>query len=326
MPDQLPASGEQPGPTAPLETFDDLWRDAVSRASTSTFLVFSDDHGSSSWTYSEFDAAVEKVSSYLLARHVGPGDAVHLALRNCPAFIVIWLAAARLGAWVVPVDPASSHRDIHHQLARVKAKVGFCGVARADVYREGAEPYGLLVAELDETDRDLTTEDSFVAVAGTSQVLDDCSKPAPQDRLAVLFTSGTTSGPKGVILTQANYATVARTMSAASHLGARDRWFVSLPLFHANAQYYCFAPAIAVRGSVAMTATFSASRWTRQARDMRATHASLFAGPIRMILARTADDAPGCTSATCGLLKVSARTTMQSSESSSAPFRASCMA
>ncbi len=72
-----------------------------------------------------------------------------------------------------------------------------------------------------------------------------------------------------------------------------DRWLVTLPLFHANAQYYCFAPAIAVGASVALTARFSASRWLMWARDLAATHASLFAAPIRMILARTpADEAP----------------------------------
>ena len=114
---------------------------------------------------------------------------------------------------------------------------------------------------------------------------------APADRLAVMFTSGTTSEPKGVVLTQHNYAHVADTMSAVVGLRPEHRWLVTLPLFHANAQYYCIAPAIAVGASVALTSTFSASQWLRQARDLAATHASLFAAPIRMILARRPADA-----------------------------------
>ena len=114
----------------------------------------------------------------------------------------------------------------------------------------------------------------------------------PADRLAVMFTSGTTSEPKGVVLTQRNYAYVADTMSAVVGLRPEHRWLVTLPLFHANAQYYCIAPAIAVGASVALTSAFSASQWLRQARDLAATHASLFAAPIRMILARRPADAP----------------------------------
>lgn len=107
-----------------------------------------------------------------------------------------------------------------------------------------------------------------------------------------MFTSGTTSEPKGVVLTQHNYAHVADTMSAIVGLGPEHRWLVTLPLFHANAQYYCIAPAIAVGASVALTSAFSASQWLRQARDLSATHASLFAAPIRMILARRPANAP----------------------------------
>jgi carnitine-CoA ligase len=104
-----------------------------------------------------------------------------------------------------------------------------------------------------------------------------------------MFTSGTTSQPKGVVLTQANYRTVAEVMAAVANLGPDDRWLVTLPLFHANAQYYCFSPAINVGASVALTATFSASQWIDMSHELGATHASLFAAPIRMILARTPD-------------------------------------
>ncbi len=101
-----------------------------------------------------------------------------------------------------------------------------------------------------------------------------------------MFTSGTTGRPKGVEITQANYAFAGATMAAACDLTADDRQLVVLPLFHANAQYYSFAAAIAVGASVALMPAFSASRFVDQAADHGATCASLFAGPIRMILAR----------------------------------------
>jgi crotonobetaine/carnitine-CoA ligase len=75
-------------------------------------------------------------------------------------------------------------------------------------------------------------------------------------------------------------------MAEAAELTADDRYLVVLPLFHANAQYYSFAAAIHVGASVALMHTFSASGFLPQIVRHGATCASLFAAPIRMILAR----------------------------------------
>jgi carnitine-CoA ligase len=268
-------------------TFQRIWSTAVAQHTGSPFLVFRAESGDvSRWTYGEFDAVVAQVATRLRDAGVEPGTPVHVVLRNCPAFIALWLATTRLGAWMVPVDPASAARDIASQVRRVAPVVGICAAARADVYHEGAGDAVPLVLELAETVDD-------VAPGGTFDVPADDVAPATvdsQDRLAVMFTSGTTSEPKGVDLTQGNYAHVAEAMADAAGLEARHRWYVTLPLFHANAQYYCFAPAIARGASVALLATFTASNYVRYARELEVTHASLFAAPIRMILARTPEE------------------------------------
>jgi crotonobetaine/carnitine-CoA ligase len=101
-----------------------------------------------------------------------------------------------------------------------------------------------------------------------------------------MFTSGTTGVPKGVEVTQANYAFAGRTMAAAAGLDETDRQLVVLPLFHANAQYYSFASSIWAGASVALMSSFTASGFLGQAARHEATTASLFAAPMRMILAR----------------------------------------
>jgi len=278
-------------------TFAQRWDTAVRTSGDRPFLIFEGPDGSvARWSYREFDAVVTRMGATLAEAGVTRGSSVHVVLRNCPAFIAIWLACARSGAWLVPVDPTSTARDISRQLDRVGPAAGVCAATRADVYAAGVKESAagrLAVIEHTETAADVAP------AAGTGGHAPAAPVPAalasavgPADRLAVMFTSGTTSEPKGVILTQHNYAHVADTMSAIVGLRPEHRWLVTLPLFHANAQYYCIAPAIAVGASIALTSAFSASQWLRQAHDLAATHASLFAAPIRMILARRPADAP----------------------------------
>ncbi|GAA4722247.1 ATP-dependent acyl-CoA ligase [Nocardioides endophyticus] len=266
--------------------FAHLWSRTVDRDGTRPFLLFrSDDGVTTQWTYAEFDRVVAQVAGSLRARGVGHGTPVHVVLRNAPIFVATWLAVARLGAWMVPVDPASTARDVASQVRRIRPQVALVAASRAAAFREGASGAVPCVVELNEDASDLDPQAEILSSPPVTG-----APVSPGDRLAVMFTSGTTSEPKGVDLTQACYTTVSLAMAQAAHLAARHRWFVSLPLFHANAQYYCFGPAIAVGASVALVASFSASRWVAQARDLEVTHASLFASPIRMILARTPSD------------------------------------
>lgn len=259
------------------------WRQAVASNPAGTFLVWEGPDGSTrTWTYAEFDDLVARVAGGLEARGVAAGKSVHLALTSSPTFVAVWLASIGLGAWIVPSDPSATSRELAGHLERTRPVVGLCGGPRADAYRaavaELARPP--IVEVVDEADTELS------GLMGDPAGWSTRPLPGPRNRAAVMFTSGTTSAPKGVEITQANYAFAGDVMAAAAGLGRDDRQLVVLPLFHANAQYYSFASAISVGASVALVHAFSASRFLSQAARHRATHASLFAAPIRMILAR----------------------------------------
>jgi carnitine-CoA ligase len=258
--------------------FAQVWTDAVVAHGDRTFLIFEGPGTEiAEWTYNEFDVIVGRVASSLFSLGVEPGSSVHVALSNSPSFVAIWIAAMRMGAWFVPSDPMSRTPELADHVTRTRPVVGVCGIGRADVYRAAA-PASLPIIVIDEADADFASlpADEF----------HDWATPALTDRAAVMFTSGTTGRPKGVEITQANYAFAAKTMAAAADLTCDDRHIVVLPLFHANAQYYSFASAIWVGASVALMHTFSASGFLPQCARHSATCASLFAAPIRMILAR----------------------------------------
>lgn len=269
-----------PDPT----TIAQVWANAVATRGSSPFLVFEAPRGEvARWTYAEFDACVVDLAATLLDHGVEPGMAVHLALTNHPTFVAAWLAANRIGAWIVPSDPMARPAELADHFDRTKPRVGFCSVARADDYRSVA-PAAMTIIEVDEADANKIGSGN-VGPPPSGQV-SEVPLPSLTDRAAVMFTSGTTGRPKGVEITQANYAFAGKTMAEAAGLTADDRQLVVLPLFHANAQYYSFASAMWAGASVALMSTFSASGFLGQAARHQATCASLFAAPIRMILAR----------------------------------------
>ena len=258
-------------------TLSALWADSVARAPRSSFLVFEGPTGDvSEWTYGEFDLLADRMAAYMAANGVDRGDAIHLALTNSPTFIAVWIAATKMGAWIVPSDPMGREAELAGHIKRTSPKLGFCSIDRESTYLAAAGSLGYIA--VDESDAGF----EFLPPDATSVHVD--SDPAAL--LAVMFTSGTTGRPKGVEITQANYAFAGEVMAHESALTADDRQLVVLPMFHANAQYYSFASAIAVGASVALMHTFSASGFLPQAVRHRATCASLFAAPLRMILAR----------------------------------------
>jgi carnitine-CoA ligase len=198
------------------------------------------------------------------------GDRVHVQLPNCREFFDVWFATALSGTVLVPTGPQSSADELAHVLADAAPVLSVRDVAEAEALRTGATPVG---PDGQEPDQD-ADQDEDAEAEGASPVA------------AILYTSGTTSRAKGVMVTDANYVAVGRAVADHLNVTAADRWLVVLPLFHANAQYYCTMSALVTGASIALAPRFSAGGWGRQARSMDATLASLFAAPVRMILSR----------------------------------------
>ena len=246
-------------------TFAQTWMRSVERGPSSQFLVFEAPDGTTiSWTYAEFDELVGRCAALLNELHVRAGSAVSIALTNSPAFVAIWIATVRLGAWLVPSDPMAAVPELAEHIARTRPVIGFCAITRADTYRAAAADAHMHLVEVDEADSTLAMFGEAVfgetacaeTVVGKSVCppgdLAGWPTPALTDRAAVMFTTGPTGVPDGVEITQADYAFAGATMAAASGLQPDDRQLVVLPLFRATAQFRSLASAIWVGASVVL--------------------------------------------------------------------------
>ncbi len=272
-----------PGSGMPPLPLHDRGRDTVAsvleghaaRRPDAPFLLFEQESGGiEQLSWAEMDRRAEAAAAQLAEFGVSAGETFNVHLQNRPEFFQLWFAAAKLGAAVVPTNPLASADELGYQLADSGCRLS---VTQPDL------------AQTVEQARAQAPDCAQVLVTGQpwprGQQPATRTSPGPTDVLGILYTSGTTSRPKGVMVTHAAYLHVGDAVAGHLRLRPDDRQLVVLPLFHGNAQYYSTCSALVTGASIALTPGFSASRWSVQAARMGATVASLFAAPIRMILA-----------------------------------------
>ena len=255
------------------DTLGSVLRDHASRLGEKPFLLFERTPGSiESTSWREQAERSMRTARALYGLGVRPGDRVGVHLTNRPEFYDVWFGAAQLGAAIVPTNPLSTSDELRYITESAGCSVI---VSQPDLLNTARRSAGARQVINISTD--------WVSTAPLELEFPEVS---PSAIAGVLYTSGTTSRPKGVLVTHAAYLNVGDAV--ANHLRMRpdDRQLIVLPLFHGNAQYYSTMSAFVTGASVALAPRFSASRWSEQAAATGATVASLFAAPMRMILAQ----------------------------------------
>jgi len=146
-------------------------------------------------TYAEADVLTRQIIALLLARGVGKGDRVAWLGKNRDIYYMIYIAAARLGAVMVPIGWRLAPPEIAYILGDTGAKLLFADAEFMDTARQ-------IAADLPAKPEVIEAEAARTAAAGFEPAT--YTPPGPHDPVLQLYTSGTTGNPKGAMLTNTN--------------------------------------------------------------------------------------------------------------------------
>jgi crotonobetaine/carnitine-CoA ligase len=245
-----------------------LLRERAERHGDDPFVV-----GTHTVSYADAHLESSRLASVLAELGIGAQDTVATLLGNGPEILANWFATAKLGAIEVPLNPVFRGASLEYLLNHCEAKVLLVDGARLEALAHLGDRLThlqtLIVVGAPQAEIPWTVLPYADAVAAAEPL--ERPDVDPGELLAVLYTSGTTGHPKGVI--ESHRCAMHWGVNYAEHmqLGPEDTNYLFPPLFHTMSQFMGVVPALLTGGRVAVREGFSASRFWHHCREDRVT-------------------------------------------------------
>lgn len=212
-------------------------------------------------SYAEVLEKVENLALWLKNNGVKKGDQVAVFGKNSPEWATVYLAAGFAGAIIVPIDYGLHDKEIATLLAVSAPSFIFVDEEKHDVFKKshGEKVYSLSKKKGDYV-YDLKGSGNF-----------EMPELAEDDTAAILFTSGTTGNPKGVMLSHKNLVSdcyIAQTNMTIYHT---DVFYALLPIHHSYTMLAVFIEALSVGAEIVFGKSMAVTRMLKELKEGKIT-------------------------------------------------------
>ncbi|TXG50492.1 hypothetical protein EZV62_023016 [Acer yangbiense] len=213
-------------------------------------------------THSKLQELVDHAASLLVAHGVKPGDVVALTFPNTVEYVVMFLAVIRCRATAAPLNSAYTTEEFEFYLSDSESKLLITPQEGIQTAKAAASKLKIpqVIATLPDSNSKITLSSSSESKSNDTDSVAQLTNN-PSDVALFLHTSGTTSRPKGVPLTQLNLAFSVLNIISVYKLTESDATVLVLPLFHVHGLLAGLLSSLAAGAAVVLPAAgrFSAS-------------------------------------------------------------------
>lgn len=224
-----------PPPALPAPSLGHLLRQGAERYPERDLLRFGDEH----LTFHEVEARTNQLAAVMRDLAIARGDRVAVMLPNGVDFPACWLAIAKLGAVMVPINVQYRAHDLAYTLGDAGASLVLVDPALLPVVRE-------VIPQCPAIRHVLPVEPGATCGRGDSVLADavraapttfDIVDVGPDDLLNIQYTSGTTGEPKGCMLTHEYWLLLSARSASFTHLTSADVVLTAQPFYYMDPQW-----------------------------------------------------------------------------------------
>ena len=214
-------------------------------------------------TYAQAKEKILKLANWLAANGVKHGDRVAVSGKNSPEWAVVYLSAFYAGATICPIDYGLHNEETDNLLNTAKPKFFFVDSEKYAYFTEKKHDFGVYSLSAEHAD-------TYVYNLSTTET-PKITYPTEDDLAAILFTSGTTGIPKGVMLTHKNLVSDVYLAQTNMNIYSTDVFYALLPIHHAYTMTAVFLEAIGVGAEIVFGKTMAVSRMMKELREGKIT-------------------------------------------------------
>jgi crotonobetaine/carnitine-CoA ligase len=270
------------------KTLRDMWDKLAQNYSKKTGMIFEDCYGNiTEFTYAQLNAEINKAANLFLDLGIQKDEKVAIQLHNCPEFLMCWFGLAKIGAVTVPLNTQYTQEECGYIIQK-------CGIVTVIIEEEflpiydGSRPKDNICIKnilLARSEKQISGIINFWEhKAKQSKELKTFRPLSSEDVAEILFTSGTTAKPKGVVLTHCNILYGGIFTAWQCSLRCEDRYLTIMPAFHVDFQLNAMLPTLTVGATMIMIEKYKATIFWKQVCNYKATITECIPMMIRTLM------------------------------------------
>lgn len=266
-----------------------MWDDLADVYGHKTALICESSSGVvNRYSYLELNQEINRTANLFYTLGIRKGDKVALHLDNCPEFIFCWFGLAKIGAIMVPINARLLREESTWILQNSQACLLVTSAQFYPMYQQIQQEDASQLRHICLTDMALPADDgvsSFTQLKN-QQPATLCYAPplSTDDTAEILFTSGTTSRPKGVVITHYNLRFAGYYSAWQCALRDDDIYLTVMPAFHIDCQCTAAMAAFSAGATFVLVEKYSVRAFWGQVQKYRATVTECIPMMIRTLM------------------------------------------